>query len=81
LRNPEHCVAIAALWPVVFQAESADAVPVVSRPSVLNGLDQPMETRTQCSNPSYPIDGRILHHDRVKPKNVVSASQTTTGVL
>ena len=41
-RHPERFLAVAALCPVVFPAETADAVPPRNRPSVLNDLNEAM---------------------------------------
>ena len=62
LRNPERCVAVTALCPVVFPAESADAVPAVNRPSVLNDLNQPIGTNPETSSSNSVYD--ILRRNR-----------------
>lgn len=41
-RQPERFLAVAALCPVIFPAETAEAVPPRNRPSVLNDLNEAM---------------------------------------
>lgn len=57
LRNLNHCLAVAALCPVIFPAETPEAVPERNRPSVLNELNLAMGTdaATYAHNSVYGI--------------------------
>ncbi len=71
LRNPSNCVAVAALSPAIFPAETYEEVPTRNLPSVLNDLNLAMGTdiATYANNSVYGIlRSNLVSLSKVSPQ-------------